>query len=230
MYYYKLNISDWNLSTAHLEPIEELVYFRLINHYYDTEQPIPLETRSVIRRLRLVNHSDSVGLVLSEFFTQTEKGWVHSRCKKEIGEYKNFTKKQKLNGSKGGRPRKQRATEKPSGLSVGLPDETQNNPNQELLTTNHKPITKDITVRFIAPTLDEVRAHCLEKNYRLDPERFINFYESKGWMVGKTKMKKWKAALSNWEKKHREEHKRAPENTTRTRTLAQDLNDRDWAN
>ena len=44
MHYYKFNISDWKASTSHLTPEEEGIYFRLINHYYDTESPIPLET------------------------------------------------------------------------------------------------------------------------------------------------------------------------------------------
>ena len=52
--------------------------------------------------------------------------------------------------------------------------------------------------RFTPPTVDEVRAYCLEKNHKIDPERFVDFYQSKGWMVGKTKMKDWKATVRNW--------------------------------
>jgi hypothetical protein len=51
---------------------------------------------------------------------------------------------------------------------------------------------------FVPPTLDEVSAEVASKGYRLDPSRFINFYEAKGWMVGKNKMVSWKAALANW--------------------------------
>lgn len=50
------------------------------------------------------------------------------------------------------------------------------------------------------PTVDEVRDYCTEKNYSVDPERFVDFYESKGWMVGKTKMKDWKASVRLWER------------------------------
>lgn len=53
---------------------------------------------------------------------------------------------------------------------------------------------------FMPPTIDEVRAYCAEKNYSVDPERFVDFYESKGWMVGKTKMKDWKASVRLWER------------------------------
>lgn len=53
---------------------------------------------------------------------------------------------------------------------------------------------------FIPPSVDDVRSYCEEKNYSMDPVRFVDFYESKGWMVGKTKMKDWKAAVRNWER------------------------------
>lgn len=63
--------------------------------------------------------------------------------------------------------------------------------------------------RFSPPTLEEVKARIVEMGYtRTDPERFINFYESKGWMVGKNKMKDWKAALANWNKDDNNGNKR----------------------
>lgn len=52
---------------------------------------------------------------------------------------------------------------------------------------------------FTPPTVDEVRAYCQERGNNIDPQRFVDFYESKGWMVGKNKMKNWKAAVRNWE-------------------------------
>ena len=54
---------------------------------------------------------------------------------------------------------------------------------------------------FVPPTVDEVRAYCKERNNNVDPDTFINFYESKGWMIGKNKMKDWKAAVRTWEQK-----------------------------
>jgi predicted phage replisome organizer len=57
------------------------------------------------------------------------------------------------------------------------------------------------STRFTPPTLEEVQAYCIERGNNVDAERFINFYSSKGWMVGKNKMKDWKAAVRNWEKR-----------------------------
>lgn len=54
--------------------------------------------------------------------------------------------------------------------------------------------------RFTPPTLEEVKAYCLERKNNVDPERFIDYYTSNGWLVGKTKMRDWKAAVRTWEK------------------------------
>ena len=53
---------------------------------------------------------------------------------------------------------------------------------------------------FTPPTVEEVRRYCQERNNKVDPEGFIDFYESKGWFIGKNKMKDWKAAVRNWER------------------------------
>ena len=61
------------------------------------------------------------------------------------------------------------------------------------------------TNRFVPPTVDEVRDYVIEKNYEyVNPDDFISFYESKGWMVGKNKMKNWKASVSGWNSRAKE--------------------------
>ena len=59
--------------------------------------------------------------------------------------------------------------------------------------------------RFVKPTVDEIREYCEERNNHVDPERFWDYYESKGWKVGKTPMKDWRAAVRNWERGDRQE-------------------------
>ena len=55
---------------------------------------------------------------------------------------------------------------------------------------------------FVPPTLSEVKAYCQERNNGINPQHFIDFYASKGWMIGKNKMKDWKAAVRTWEQRH----------------------------
>lgn len=61
--------------------------------------------------------------------------------------------------------------------------------------------------RFVPPTVEQVRSYCLERNNGIDPEEFVAFYTSKGWMVGKSKMKDWKSAVITWEKSRKKERK-----------------------
>ena len=59
--------------------------------------------------------------------------------------------------------------------------------------------------RFIKPTEKQVKEYAKSIEYDIDPERFISHYESKGWMIGKSKMKSWKAAITTWKKNDKQE-------------------------
>ena len=58
--------------------------------------------------------------------------------------------------------------------------------------------------RFTPPTLEEVEAYVHERSSAVDAQKFIDFYASKGWMIGKNPMKDWKAAVRTWEKRELE--------------------------
>ena len=55
--------------------------------------------------------------------------------------------------------------------------------------------------KFVKPSVDEVREYCQERQNNIDPDAFVDFYESKGWKVGSNPMKDWKAAVRTWEKR-----------------------------
>ena len=59
--------------------------------------------------------------------------------------------------------------------------------------------------RFSPPTIEEVKDYAKERNGSVDPVRFFEYYTSNGWMVGKNKMKDWKAAFRNWETREKDE-------------------------
>ena len=82
-------------------------------------------------------------------------------------------------------------------LNRGIEEKLKDNNTNINNTINNKEIYKE---RFKKPTLEEVKEYCEERNNGIDAEMFINFYESKGWMVGKNKMKDWKASVRTWEK------------------------------
>ena len=55
--------------------------------------------------------------------------------------------------------------------------------------------------KFRAPSIDEVQAYCNERGNKVNAEQFVSFYESKGWKVGNSNMKDWKAAVRTWEQR-----------------------------
>lgn len=67
---------------------------------------------------------------------------------------------------------------------------------------------------FHKPSLEEIRSYCMERGNKVDPEQFYNFYESKGWVVGKSPMKDWRASVRTWEKREKEVAPRKRENST----------------
>ena len=76
-----------------------------------------------------------------------------------------------------------------------------------LSATNFTTINKNKEIRIInkyfnKPTILEVENYCILRKNNIDPEAFIAFYESKGWMIGKNKMKDWKQAIITWEKRN----------------------------
>lgn len=64
------------------------------------------------------------------------------------------------------------------------------------------------TKRFVKPSITDIDAYCKEKGYETDTESFFNYYESKGWIVGKAPMKDWKAAIRNWVKNDKNWHRK----------------------
>ncbi len=86
-----------------------------------------------------------------------------------------------------------------------IPDSSQAIPKlfptiEEKKEGNIKEDTNVSKKKFVPPSVDEVRAYCAERNNGIDPQSFIDFYESKGWMVGKNHMRDWKAAVRTWER------------------------------
>jgi hypothetical protein len=123
-------------------------------------------------------------------------------------------------GSKGGRPPKPTGTprvieqlplaglEEPTGnprATLGLTDKRREEKSREDENeTDGVPSSSASGKRkaFVKPTVEDVAEYCIERKNDLDPEAFVDHYESNGWMVGKTPMKNWQSAVRTWEKNH----------------------------
>lgn len=82
--------------------------------------------------------------------------------------------------------------------------------NRELLLDNNieegvsnetPPAKKTASKKFVKPSVDEIAEYIKEKQYGINAQQFYDFYESKGWKVGNSGMKDWKAAVRNWEQR-----------------------------
>lgn len=73
------------------------------------------------------------------------------------------------------------------------------NPNNKQHCNNNK-ADKPPRTRFVPPSLEDVQSYCRERQNDVDAQRFIDYYTSNGWKVGKNSMKDWKAAVRNWER------------------------------
>ena len=143
MHYYQFHIGDYRAATAHLSNDEDLAYRRLLDMYYDTEDPIPIDTDWVARRLRL--DSQVIVSVLRDMFVLSELGWHHARCDKEISVYKGFSDA----GKRGAAKRWGKGGDSPP---ITPPIATI---NHEPITNNHKPIKEKATSVACPPDVSQ---------------------------------------------------------------------------
>lgn len=154
MHKYMHHIGDFMRDTIHLNSLEECFYRRALDFYYLNEKPLPKETQVVFRRLRAITQEerDAVILVLNDFFTEEEDGFHNKRCDQEIAIYQGNSERNRINGSKGGRPKKNKDLENPKKTQVVFdenPSESESKGNQQPTTNNQQPYIQDKPEKFV---------------------------------------------------------------------------------
>ena len=121
MFYYKKHIGDYRSATNHLTLLEHGVYCCLMDTYYLNEEALPLDERQLFRiaGARTEDEKQAVLDVVNEFFKRTETHWAHSRIEFEIKTFHDKAERNRINGVKGGRPKKYDAP-KPKGNPSGF--------------------------------------------------------------------------------------------------------------
>lgn len=188
------------------------------------------------REFHLGNEID-LDQTLSLVFFPFKKQFERDREK-----YQNVVNRNRNNGLKGGRPKNPEEPKKPTGIS-GNPEEPQkadsvndsdsdsvngsNNESNSVSKSNSKdlvakaPVEQNIVKRFTPPTVHDVSQYMAEKGLTAtevfkQANIFVDFYESKGWMVGKNKMKSWQAAVRNWLKNYKPSNQQITASATNT--------------
>lgn len=207
MHYFQFNIGDYASHTSRLTPLEDLAYRRMLDLYYLNEQPLNGFVADIAREIGLSEYVNEVEYVLGKFFTQEVDTFSQKRIDLEIKKYKSNAKNKSRAGKASAKARAVKASSKVTGVEQVLNTSSTNveqNIKHKPLTINHKPSSnKDIVAkapkRFSPPTDIETVAYFESKNSTAsEAEKFWLFYDSKNWMVGKSKMKKWKSSAGLW--------------------------------
>jgi len=85
----------------------------------------------------------------------------------------------------------------------------------KLTTINKNKEIKITNKLFKKPSVNDVELYCIERDNKIDAISFVNFYESKGWMVGKNKMKDWRACIRTWEMRAKNKKTYAPKSMSK---------------
>jgi len=149
----------------------------------------------------LLPEDDFISIVFEPFLNQFLR---------DSEKYQNIVERNKLNGSKGGRPKNpmgyletQSNPKEPkkadSGIDNGNGIDSRSESKISNVDEECKSKSKSESKRFSHPTLEEVKNYCQERNNTVNPEKWISHYQSNGWKVGKNQMKDWKAGVRTWE-------------------------------
>jgi len=171
---------DWWTSDTFFEfnPEERYIYLECLFIMYQNEGYLKTQKTQLENRIR-TQISDEVFYKITSKFVNTEFGFTHESVNKRLRK----TIANRENGKKGGRPKETQKTQK-------------NNPKKPTLERERE---REREKKYIKPTIEEIKIYCEERKNNIQPGKFFDYYESKGWMIGKNKMKDWKAAIRTWE-------------------------------
>lgn len=138
-----------------------------------------------------------------------------NQTKTNLERVRSISEKRAESGSKGGTAKAENMKKQ---TAAGSEDDKQNVANSSKGVANSSKSKQDVAIRreekrkeenikekkrsvFVPPTVEEVTAYCREKNFTVDPERFVDYYTARGWFLKQNqKMKDWKAAVRTWVK------------------------------
>ena len=159
MHYYTFHIGDYKAHTEHLSDTEDLAYRRMLDWMYLNESPLPNSPEQIGRLIRMRTHCDSIAVVLEEFFDLDDFGYIQKRAMVEIDKFR--AKSKKASASSNARWDKERKKRNANAL----PTQSEGNANQEPITKNQKPLTKEPKFDFKKSLMSLVNDESLVKDY-----------------------------------------------------------------
>lgn len=160
------------------------------------EMIVPYDVKKIVRDTKYFD-SDTV-IVALELFKKL--GLVYSE-EDHILRIAGYDDMVGSESSSAKRVREHRARKALQGNVEVTLDVTQEKESRDKSSEKDSEKEKEKRRRFMPPTIEEVKAYCQERQNGIDAEAFVDFYASKGWKVGSTSMKDWKACVRTWERR-----------------------------
>ncbi len=190
-------LNDWRFFT--MSEFEQLVYVKLLGISRSTNNRIPKESAILVDLLRL--KKPEIGFYLSQIgFSKQEirnksieeqyQIGIESALKRIKANFPKFMENKYFYYFEDYELRLFNSA--PKQETIRCVDEDKDLDEDKDVDKGKKRII------FSPPTIDELKTYCTENNLSIQTNRFLDFYQAKGWMVGKNKMKDWKAAVRNW--------------------------------
>lgn len=158
MNYYMLNIGDFTSDVGGLDFEYQGIFINLLNRYMKTEKPI--KTDWVSLRFQGETQTKATAL-LNSFFEEVEDGWIYAPLADFLRTYQEKADRARVNGQKGGRPKKNRNPNETQSVSSGFSNETEKKADRKL-TNNQEPITNNQINNPLTPLQGENAAAVVE--------------------------------------------------------------------
>lgn len=203
--YFKFEPNQWENGNIQICSREDKgLFMDLCSMYWSRLGDVPLKL--AINKLCGGNATAFDSLMREKIFTVVDGYICIDYLNEQLSEFDNTSKTNSKNAKEGWEKRRKQKALSERNATASNPqcenDAIREDKKREdkMKEEEEKEEVKGKGKRFIPPTADEVRDYCLSRNNDVNPNKFINFYQSKGWVVGKAKMKDWKAAVRGWEK------------------------------
>jgi hypothetical protein len=174
--------------------------FLLYTDVHHTVKKLTDEQAGILFK-HILSYVNDENPVLSDFILEIAFEPIKQSLKRDLKRYESICLRNKENGQKGGRPKQK--PKKPSGLN-GNP---KNPVGADSDSDSDNGIGIDKERYIIPPPVFLITKYCKERNNGIDANYFYDWYQTRGWKVGKDKMKDWQSAIRTWEQRNKKEQK-----------------------
>lgn len=215
---------DFLVGTADMSAEEIGGYIRLLCYQWAKGELI--DDNRKLMQMSGIFDLNTLKIIKMKFIRQENGTIVNLKLKSVAEEQDKYRENQRKKASK-----RWESKNDAVALPKDIPEECPSPSSSPSSLSSSSPSSSNLVIgekskRFVPPTIKMVQEYCLERKNKVDPERFMDHYTSNGWMVGKTKMKDWKATIRNWEKNNYSNNQQNGNTTQQPkRTLEEQAND-----